>query len=228
MYKTTSIKNWIVEEQPREKLKNHGAHVLSTAELIAILIATGTKEESAIEVSKKLVESSDNSINQLAKKELNELMKIKGIGFAKAVSLAAAFELGKRRKTEVSNVVSIKSSHDIYTLAQPLIEDLKTEEFWAILLNRGNKIISKKRISHGGVSATVVDVKILLKYAIDELASAVIVFHNHPSGNSNPSAEDKLITQKIKNALTIVDINLVDHLVVTQDSYFSFADEGLL
>jgi DNA repair protein RadC len=228
MYKTTSIKNWIVEEQPREKLKNHGAHVLSTAELIAILIATGTKEESAIEVSKKLVESSDNSINQLAKKELNELMKIKGIGFAKAVSLAAAFELGKRRKTEISNVVFIKSSHDIYTIAQPLIEDLKTEEFWAILLNRGNKIISKKRISHGGVSSTVVDVKILLKYAIDELASAVIVFHNHPSGNSNPSAEDKLITQKIKNALTIVDINLVDHLVVTQDSYFSFADEGLL
>ena len=228
MEKLNSIKNWNADEQPREKLKNHGAHVLSNAELIAILIATGTREESAIVVSKKIIQLSDNSINLLAQKELNELMKVKGIGLAKAVTLSAAFELGKRRKTENHQNIQITCSQDIFKIGQPIIENLKVEEFWVILLNRANKIISKKKISQGGVSSTVVDAKVILKYAIDELASSLILFHNHPSGNVNPSKEDLSITQKLKSSLLLLDINLLDHLIISNKTYFSFADEGVL
>lgn len=228
MLNKTAIKNWTSDEQPREKLKTHGAHVLSNTELIAILIATGTRENSAIDLSKQLVQQSENSINEMAKKQLTELMKIKGIGLAKAVTLAAAFELGRRRKTEEIPKEKITCSESLFNIAHPLVENLKVEEFWVILLNRANTIISKKRISQGGVASTVVDVKIILKYAIDELASSIVLFHNHPSGNTNPSNEDKLITQKIKTSLQFMDINLLDHLIITQQSYFSFADEGIL
>ena len=228
-YTTLTIKDWAVEDRPREKLLKKGVQSLSDAEIIALLIGSGTRNESAVELSKKVLRSADNNQNQLGKLGVNELIKTKGIGEAKAITIQAALELGRRRK--VSDVLiknKITQSKDVFELFQPIIGDLPHEEFWILLINRSNRIIEKIKISQGGVTGTVIDVKIILKQALEKLASSVILCHNHPSGNRNPSKADNTITNKLKQAAQLMDIQVLDHIIVADIEYFSYADEGKL
>lgn len=227
--KNISIKNWAEEDRPREKLLSQGIETLSDSELIAILIGSGSKNESAVELSKRILNSAGNNLNALGKYSVNELKKFKGIGEARAISIVAALELGKRRtKSDVILRESINCSSDAAIIFQQMLCDLPYEEFWILMLNRANKIIDKKRISSGGVSGTVSDPKIILKAAIDKLASGIIVCHNHPSGNINPSRADTELTKKLKQACSLVDISFIDHLIVSEKTYYSFADEGVI
>jgi DNA repair protein RadC len=227
--KRLSIANWSEEDQPREKLMNKGRAALSDAELIAILIGSGTPSESAVEVAKKILHLAKNDLNELAALSLNDLMKIRGIGEAKAISIAAALELGRRRKnTESQKKPIIGSAQHVYDLMYSHLLDLSVEEFWLILLNRANVVIKTVKISEGGVSGTVADPKVIFKAAVEQLASAIIVVHNHPSGNLQPSKADKDLTQKLKEAGKLLDIPLLDHLIFTNNGFFSFADEGIL
>ena len=223
------IKDWALEDRPREKLLMKGISALSDAELIAILIGSGSRNETAVELSKRILEKTNNNLNELAKLTINDLKKEKGIGEAKAISIVAALELGRRRKiSDIINKQKITSSKDTFDIFQPILGDLPHEEFWILLLNRANKIIDKHRISQGGTSGTVIDIRIILKEAIEKLASSLIISHNHPSGNVLPSQQDKEITKKLKDAAALMDITLLDHLIVTDSSYFSFCDEGIL
>ena len=179
-----TIKNWAIEDRPREKLLQKGARVLSNAELIAILLGSGTHKFSAVDLARQLLQRSGNNLNNLGKLTVKDLMKLKGIGEAKAISIVAALELGKRRKQEeISSSQSIKSSKDVYEIFEPLVSDLPHEEFWILLLNRSNRIIGKSKVSQGGVAGTVIDTKLIMKSAIENLASSIILCHNHPSGN---------------------------------------------
>lgn len=226
-YKNLSIKNWAVEDRPREKLLKRGVESLSDAEIIAILIGSGTKNQSALELSKKLLFSSSNSLAELGKLRLDEITKIKGIGKAKGILILAALELGRRRKfSEPVQKIQISSSKDSFKVFQPLLGDLPHEEFWVMLLNRSNRLIDNVCISKGGTSGTVIDAKIILNKAISRLASAIIICHNHPSGNPTPSQADIRITEKIKSAATTMDITLLDHLIIADERYYSFSDEG--
>jgi DNA repair protein RadC len=224
-----TIKNWAVDDRPREKLLNKGIESLSDAELIAILIGSGNKEMSAVELSKSILNSVNNNLNELGKLTVTDLIKFKGIGEAKAISIVAAAELGKRRK--ISNVIErkqITNSANVFEIFGPLLGDLLHEEFWLIMLNRADKLIKKKRISIGGIAGTVADIKIILKEALLHSSSAIIVCHNHPSGNIKPSKKDEEITQEIKNACNLLDIHMLDHIIVSDSNYYSFADEGKL
>lgn len=224
-----SIKNWALEDRPREKLMIKGIASLSDAELLAILIGSGTKNETAVELSKKILEGTDHNLNELGKKSVHELMKTKGIGEAKAITIVAALELGKRRKAEpilIKNKIS--SSKDVFDIFHPLVCDLATEEFRVLLLNQANKIISNETISKGGMTSTVVDIRSILHVALEKKAVALILCHNHPSGNLTPSNEDLSITRKLKEAAAFMDITLLDHLIVTDSGFYSFADEGNL
>jgi len=224
-----TIKNWAIEDRPREKLLQKGARILSDAELIAILIGSGTHKLSAVDLARQLLQRSGNNLNNLGKLTVKDLMKFKGIGEAKAISVVAALELGKRRKQEeISSSQSIKSSKDVYEIFEPLVSDLPHEEFWILLLNRSNRIIGKTKVSQGGVAGTVIDTKLIMKSAIENLASSIILCHNHPSGNLNPSGSDIDITNKIKTAANCLDMKLLDHIIVTDHSYYSFLDEGKL
>ena len=224
-----SIKNWSEKDQPREKLMAQGRQVLSDAELIAILIGSGNREESAIELCKKILNNSSNNLNELAKLSVNDLMKFKGIGEAKAISIVAALELGRRRKSEaVIDKVKLTSSKEAYEYLRPVLEDLPHEEFWILFLNRANKIIGKQLIGRGGISQTTADVKIVFKKSIDKQASAIILAHNHPSGNIKPSESDIQLTRKIKNGSELLDIQVLDHLIVGDGNYFSFNDSGMM
>ncbi len=227
-YEKLSIKNWAVEDRPREKLLSKGISSLSNAELIAILIGSGNREESAVDVSKRILHDVSNNLNELGKATIEQLQKnYKGIGEAKAISIVAAMELGRRRKSsEVRVKPQISGSADVYDLMSPVLSDLPHEEFWIILLNRGNKVISTQKISQGGISGTVIDARLILKSALDQLASSIILCHNHPSGNLRPSRQDISITQKLKEAGKIMDIPVLDHIIVTENGYYSFADEG--
>ncbi len=228
-YKKASIKNWAVKDRPREKLLANGIDSLSDAELIAILIGSGNTEESAVELSRRILQVVDNNLNELGKLSINDLRKNKGIGEAKAISIIAALELGKRRKqSDILNKRMIKNSEDVAILFQSKLGDLPHEEFWILLLNRSNKIIHKEKISQGGISGTVTDSRIILKSAIEKLASSIILCHNHPSGNIKPSKEDINITKKISDASKLVDIPVIDHVIVTDRGYYSFADEGMI
>jgi len=228
-YKSLKIKDWAVEDRPREKLLKKGISHLSDAEIIAILLGSGTKNESAVDLSKKLLKSANNNLNELGKLGIPDLTKLKGIGEAKAITIMAALEIGRRRKiSEIINKKKITSSNDVFELFQPIIGDLPHEEFWILLLNRSNGIIEKFKISQGGVSGTVIDVKIILKSAIEKLASSIILCHNHPSGNRNPSTADDSITQKLKTGADLIDIAILDHIVVADTRYYSYADEGKL
>lgn len=225
----SSIKSWAEADRPREKLLTHGRTVLSDAELIAILIGSGTQSFSAIDVGKNILAGVNNDLNHLAKFSVKELMKFKGIGQAKAISIIAALELGRRRKeSAVQEKPKIVSSQDAYELLKSVMLDLHHEEFWVIMMNRANRVIRMKRISSGGISGTVADVKIIFKEAIDQLASSLILAHNHPSGNRNPSNEDVRLTQKMKESGTILDIPVLDHIIFAEDKYYSFADEAML
>jgi DNA repair protein RadC len=225
-----SIKNWADDDRPREKLLLKGIAALSDAELIAIMIGSGNKSESAVDLSRRILESCDNQLHILAKKTIDELInEFNGIGEAKAISIIAALELGRRRKDNSSDErPTLKSSKDAYNYLKPKLIDLPHEEFWVLLLSRSNKITDAYKVSQGGVAGTVADVKIIFKKAIQTLSSSIIVAHNHPSGNLKPSNKDIEITQKIKDAGDLVDIKLLDHLIITDSNYFSFADEGML
>lgn len=229
MYKKLSIKEWAVEDRPREKMLVKGIRSLSEAELIAILIGSGSMEESAVELSKRVLASANNNLNELGRKTINDYQKFKGIGPAKAITISAAMELGRRRKeSDTMEKVKIVTSNDAAAIFQPLLGDLQHEEFWVMLLNRNNIMVDKTMISKGGLSGTVIDVRIILKIAIDKLACSIILCHNHPSGNLMPSEADKEITRKIKEAGKHMDIPVLDHLIIGNETYFSFADEGLL
>lgn len=224
-----SIKNWSDDDKPREKLVQKGRSVLSDAELIAILIGSGSRSESAVELSKRILASVDNNLNDLGKLSVKQLMAFKGIGEAKAVSIAAALEVGRRRRGEDSTKIKkIASSQDVYHILQPILGDLEHEEFWILFLNNSNKVLYKAQLSKGGITGTLVDVRLVMKQALQLGAVAIILAHNHPSGTLRPSAADKQITQKIKMASETLDIKVLDHLIITQKSYYSFADEKIL
>ncbi len=223
------ISKWAEDDKPREKFLQKGRSALSDAELIAILISTGNTNESAVDVAQKILSSVSNKLSELGKTAVSDLKKIKGVGSVKAIKVLAAIELGRRRKEElVHEKKQIRTSKDIFEYFHPILADSKHEEFWVLYLNRANKIIGSKRISEGGVSGTVVDPKIVFKSAVDELASSIALCHNHPSGNPNPSREDETITQKLKSAGKLLDIGVVDHIIITESSYYSFADQGLV
>jgi DNA repair protein RadC len=229
MYKKPSIKEWAVEDRPREKMMAKGIRSLSDAELIAILIGSGNMEESAVEVSRRILSSAKNNLNELGKKSISDLQKFKGIGPAKAITIAAAMELGRRRKeSEPDEKPKITTSADAALIFKPLLSDLPHEEFWVLFLNRNNLVLDKMMVSKGGLTGTIIDVRIILKTALEKLACSLILCHNHPSGNLNPSEPDKEITRKLKEAGKHMDIPVLDHLIIANDAYFSFADEGLL
>jgi DNA repair protein RadC len=224
-----SIKNWSLTDRPREKLLHKGSASLSEAELIAILIGSGTRKMSAVELSRIIFKDSQNSLQVLGKKSLKDLMKYKGIGEAKAVTIAAAMELGKRRAMEMpTKSPKIKSSNDAFRIMQPIIGELSHEEFWVLLLDNSHKLIEKKNISIGGLTGTLVDARVVFKKAIDAGAVAMVVAHNHPSANLNPSTQDKILTLKLSEAGKLLDIKVLDHLIITQQGFYSFADEGLM
>lgn len=227
--KSFSIKNWAAEDRPREKLLLKGKASLSDAELIAILLGTGTASFSAVDVAKKILQSSGNNLDELARFTVKDLIKVKGIGEAKAITIVAALELGRRRKEFVSEEkIKITSSQDAYNLVSAALMDLPHEEFWIILTNRAQRVIKKQQISSGGVAGTVADPKLIFKLALEELASGIILVHNHPSGNLAASQADMALTSKLKESGKLLEIQVLDHLIVAGKSYFSFADEGLL
>jgi DNA repair protein RadC len=223
------IKSWAEDDRPREKLIGKGRQVLSDAELIAILIGSGNRDETAVELSKKILASTGNNLNELGKLSISDLTKFKGIGEAKAISIVAALELGRRRReTETVKRDKITCSKDVFEIMKPIMLDLPHEEFWLLVLNRSNAVIKKELISRGGVAGTVVDTKIIFKTAVENLASSIIISHNHPSGNLKPSDADIKITKSIKEAGKIMDIPLFDHVIITDSGYYSFNDEGML
>lgn len=227
--KPLNIREWSPEDRPREKLLLKGTSALSEAELVAILIGSGTTKTSAVELAKKVLQLSKNNLNELARMGVKDLMKIKGIGEAKAITIVAALELGRRRKAQdVEEKPKISSSKDAFDLIQGDLMDLPHEEFWVLLLNRMNQVVKKKRISEGGVTGTVADPKIIYKLALEDLATGVIVAHNHPSGNLKPSQSDIDLTRKLKEAGKFLEVQLLDHLIIANRNYFSFADEGLI
>lgn len=224
-----SIKHWSDDDKPREKLLNKGRSALSDAELIAILIGSGSRSESAVELSKRILASADNNLNELGKLSTKQLMTFKGIGEAKAVTIAAALEIGRRRRGEESlKVDKVSSSKDAFEILQPIMGELEHEEFWILYLNNSNKVLQKSQLSKGGITGTLVDVRIIMKQTLELGAVGLILAHNHPSGTLKPSNADKQITQKIKRASESLDIKVLDHLIITQKDYFSFADNQLL
>ncbi|MDN3705933.1 DNA repair protein RadC [Myroides ceti] len=227
--KKFSIKNWSQEDQPREKLMSKGTSALSNAELMAILIRSGSENQSAVDLCKRILEANDQKINLLAQQDIRTLKQFKGIGEAKAIIIIAALELGKRRRFEEAKAIPrVSSSKSVFEIMQPLIGDLKHEEFWMLMLNNDQRIIGKSQLSSGGLTSTIVDVRILFKRALEAMATSIILVHNHPSGQLKPSASDKEITHKIKEAGKVLDIKLLDHIIVTQHDYLSFADENII
>lgn len=224
-----SIKFWAEGDRPREKLMLKGKTALSNAELIAILISSGNREESAVELSKRILSDAENKLNELGRMSVNQLMNYKGIGEAKAVSIVAALELGRRRRGEEAlKRDKITSSKSVFEIMQPRIGDLNHEEFWILYLNNSNKVLRKEQLSKGGMTGTIVDVRIVFSRALEVGATALILAHNHPSGTLKPSQPDIRLTRKLKDAGTSLDIKILDHLIITQNAYYSFADEGIL
>ncbi|MCD8741919.1 DNA repair protein RadC [Mucilaginibacter roseus] len=224
-----SIKAWAEEDRPREKLSGQGRRSLTDAELIAILIGSGSRDESAVELSKRILHHYENDLNKLGKASITELCRFKGVGEAKAISIIAALEIGRRRnETESKPPEEVKGSHDVFKLMRRHLMDLNHEEFWIVLLSRSSKVLSKELVSRGGISGTVADPKIIFYMALQQQASAIILVHNHPSGNLKPSQLDIELTKKVANAGKMLDINVLDHLIITDKGFFSFADEGLL
>jgi DNA repair protein RadC len=223
-----SIKNWAEDDKPREKLILKGKAVLSDAELVAILIGSGSRNESAVSLSKRILSSVNNNLNALGKLSIKQLTEFKGIGEAKAVAIAAALELGRRRRAEETVVLDkITSSKAVFEIMQPIIGELMHEEFWVLYLNNSNKVIYKAQLSKGGITGTVVDVRLIFKMALEHNATAIILSHNHPSGKLLASDADKEITKKLKFAGEQLDIKVLDHIIITENGYLSFQDEGI-
>lgn len=228
-HKHLNIKAWAEDDRPREKLIIKGRQALSDAELLAILLSSGNRKETAVQLAQRILNGSGNSINQLAKLQLNDLKKFKGIGEAKAVTIAAALEIGRRRKDEgTEEKQKITSSAQAYHVLKSKLSDLPHEEFWVIYMNRNNLVIKSECISRGGVSGTIVDIRLILKPALECLASGIILAHNHPSGNLKPSQEDLLLTKKVKEAAKVMDIVLQDHIIIGDGNYLSMIDESLI
>jgi len=224
-----SIKNWSQDDQPREKLRDKGKAALSDAELVAILIGSGSKNESAVALCQRILSSTNHNLSELGKLSIKQLMAFKGIGEAKAIAIIAALELGRRRRgADALKRKKITSSASVFELMQPVIGELPHEEFWIVYLNNSNKVIQKNQLSKGGITGTVVDVRLALKIALEVSAVGIILAHNHPSGTLKPSQADKLLTTKLKTAAQSLDIKVLDHLIITETAYFSFADENIL
>lgn len=224
-----AINQWAEEDRPREKMMKKGAEALSDAELLAILIGSGNTEESAVTLMQRIMNQCGNDLNQLGKWEIQDFAQFKGMGPAKSISIMAALELGKRRRLQESaDRMAIHSSKDIYQLFHPLLCDLPTEEFWILLLNNAIKVIDKIRISSGGIDQTTIDIRLILREALLKRASAIALIHNHPSGNTKPSQADRSLTNNVARAAEIMHIKLIDHVIVTDGSYYSFNDEGIL
>jgi DNA repair protein RadC len=224
-----TIKSWAEEDRPREKLLLKGKHTLTDAELIAILIGTGNAGETAVDLSRKVLAGVTNDLSLLSKMNVAELKKFKGIGEAKAVTIIAALELGRRRKdVKEQKTPKITSSREAVDMMQPLLGDLVHEEFWVIFLNRANGIIGKQQISVGGMSGTIADPRLIFKAALEQKAVSIILSHNHPSGNNQPSAADIQLTKNISEAGKVLEITVLDHIIITQHGFYSFADEGLI
>lgn len=225
-----SIKQWAEEDRPREKMLLKGASSLSDAELLAILIGSGNNTETAVELSQRILHAAQNNLNTLGKISIRELMLgFKGIGEAKAITICAAMELGRRRASSEPLIRNrIVCSKDAWKQFASLLSDLSHEELWIALLNRSNKVINKIKISQGGTSETSADLRIILKAAVETLASGIILCHNHPSGNLTPSIQDDTLTRKLKSASALLDISLLDHIIIADNKYYSYADEGKL
>ena len=224
-----SIKLLAEDDRPREKFLLKGRNALSDSELLAIIMGSGSRDESAVQLARKILKSVDNNWHQLSRVSLKDLMKFKGVGEAKAIGISAALEIGRRRSSqEITERPKITQSSDAYKILHPFLADLSTEEFWAIYLNQSNKVLSKTRLTSGGINQSVVDTRVLFKIALENLATGIIIAHNHPSGSLQPSKEDINITKQINEAGKILQIKLLDHLIITQRAYLSFADESLL
>lgn len=226
---STPIKNWSYDDRPREKLIAKGASALSNSELLGLLIINGYKEKSAIDLAREVLLLGNDNLDELGKLSIKQLQKIKGIGTAKAISIAAALELGRRREsTIIYKRTVVRSSHDIAAFLKANLKDLSNEVFVVIFLNKSNKIINHKTISYGGLTGTVADPRIILRAALEENATGIVLCHNHPSGNLRPSVSDQVLTHKIKEGAALIDIKVIDHLIVSNEGYYSFADDGLL
>lgn len=229
MTKKLSIREWKEDERPREKLLAKGAESLSDAELLAVILGSGTKNESAVDLGRNILQINENNLRSLAGTSVKKLMEVKGVGLSKALAISAVMEISRRISvTSAALLPGIQSSQNAAKVISPLLRDLPHEECWVLYLNRANKLISKDRLSIGGVTATVVDVKIIIKAALEKLASSIILVHNHPSGNPHPGENDKVQTKILKDAASLFDITLLDHLIIAGDGYFSFADDGII
>jgi DNA repair protein RadC len=227
-YTNLSIRNWAVEDRPREKMMTKGIQSLSDSELIALLIGSGTKKVSAVELARQILNKAGNNLDKLGKFTPSDLKKIRGIGQARATSIIAALELGRRRKmSESPESAKITGSADVFSLMHAALSDISHEEFWVLYLNRSNRVIECRRISQGGITGTVTDIRMILKMALENLATSLILCHNHPSGNLQPSEADINITRKLKESALLMDITMLDHIIVAGKRYFSFADENL-
>ncbi|WP_124642114.1 MULTISPECIES: RadC family protein [Amniculibacterium] len=224
-----SIKFLAEDDRPREKFLLKGKASLSDSELLAIIMGSGNREDSAVELARKILDSVDNNWHHLSLLTTADLMKFKGIGEAKAIAIATALEIGRRKAAqELPEKTQISSANDVFKLLHPYLGDLRTEEFWVVFVNQHNKVLLKEKISQGGISGTVVDVRIILKKALEQMATGIFIAHNHPSGNLKPSQEDLKITKQISDAGKLMNIVLIDHLIITQTSFYSFANENLL
>ncbi len=227
--KSLSIKKWEESDQPREKLRIHGKSVLTNSELLAILMGSGNKEESAVQLAQRILNFVGNNLNALYKLSITDLMKFKGIGEAKAISIIAAMEMGERQKnSEVVKKVKVTSANDIYKLLSPRLSHAKYEEIWCIFLNRNNAIVGQTQIGNGGITGVVADPKKIFIQALELLATSIILCHNHPSGNLTISVADKKLTNKVKEAGELLDIQLLDHVIIGENKYVSFAEKGLI
>ena len=226
---STSIKNWAIDDRPREKLLIHGAAALSNSELLAILINNGSKNKSAVELAREILKLGHDNLNELGKLSLNDFKQVKGIGEAKSIIITAALELGRRRHASAAlEKTIVRSSRDIAAFLQATLKDFSYEVFAVVFLNRANKINHFEIISKGGITGTVADPRVILKKALEEDATAIVLCHNHPSGNLKPSRADEELTKKIKEAAAYFDIKIIDHIIVSEDGFYSFADDGLL
>ncbi len=226
---SNSIKSWPIDDRPREKMQAKGATALSNSELLAILINNGNKEKSALQIAKDILQVGQNNLDELGKLTLNDLQKVKGIGVAKAITIAAAMELGRRRtNSDFLNKNVVRSSGEIANYLKTVLKDHPHEVFAVLFLNRANKILHFEIVSSGGLTGTVADPRIILKKALETGATSIVLSHNHPSGSLKPSRADEELTQKIRQAAMYLDIKVIDHIIVSDEGYFSFADEGLL
>ena len=226
---SSGIKSWAEDDRPREKLQLKGKAALSDAELIAILLGSGSRNETAVELAKKILLSANHDLNRLGKLSLEELTQFKGVGTAKAINIITALEVGKRRRlSQAEALPRVTNSADLYELIQPILGDLPHEEFWVIFLNNHNRVLAKKCISKGGLTGTMADTRLIFKEALLLNSTSIVLVHNHPSGNLKPSRPDQLLTKKLKDAGQVMDVPVLDHIIVTDVHYFSFADEGLM